>query len=1399
MSFPSSTADAAAPVPAPGRLPAWKRGARLLLSLGLVLASVALAAWLTLHWGILPRIDQWRPALEQQASVALGQPVRIGAVRVRSHGWVPTFELDDVRVLDREGRLALQLGQLRAALAPQSLLALELRFSQLHVDGVQLDVRRDAAGRIRVAGLDAETDSLASSDDGRAADWLFSQHEIVVRHGSVRWTDERRAAPPLELRDVDIVLRNSLRRHQMRLDATPPATWGQRFTAIGQFRQGLLARRGDWRRWAGTVYADLPAFGVSELRQYVYLPFELDQGWGSARAWLDIDRGAWRELTADVALTDVSARLATHLAPLAIADLHTRVTAERSPEGVQLAARQLAFATGDGVVWPAGDLALEWQQAQPMDSGAGPAASAPAAPVTGGRLRADVLDLGVLGGIAARLPLGRAVEGVLASLAPAGRVNALELRWSGSPDAPKDYRAKGQVQRLALAPQAAASAGHIGRPGLEGADIDFEMSDNGGQAKVSMKDGAVLFPGVFEDPKIPLAQFEARVEWRVQRQPSSPRPAIELRVSDGRFANADAQGDLRALWRTGTGAEAFGPGGYLPGYLDLSGRLVRARADRVAAYLPMGIPGTVRHYVGRAVRGGRVDNGNFAVKGDAALFPFHNGREGTFRIAGQLHDAAFDYLPSVPPGQAEPAWQSPWPGFTQVSGELLFERASMRLDRMRARLWDVQLNDVQARIDNFLEPLLQVDGQGRGPMSDLLRFVDVSPVGQWVGGGLQPLSATGAGDLKLALGIPLREVVRSTVKGSIALAGNDVRIRPDMPVLAGARGRVDFSERGFQVVGATARALGGEVSVDGGTQADGSLRFLAQGVASAEGLERAVEFAPLPAVAKSLKGQAAWRAQLNIQQGIPELTVTSDLVGLASDWPAPLHKAAASNWPLRWQTQGVAGTGRPGQGPLRDRLQIDLGPVLQLRLLREAGPDGMRVLGGSAGIGEPAPTSTTPGTLLAAVRLARLDTDAWGRAMTRWPDGAVNVPTSARWQVSAHVQELVGLSRRLSDATIDLQRATSGPDVTWQAQVMADQAAGRLEWREGRSPGDPGRLLARLDRLSLPPTEALELERLTDEGPSRLPSLDIVIDNFEIRGKSLGQIEVQANSAPAAGPRSAPREWRLDKLAMKMPRELELVGQGVWRAPTAPGAPRRMELDFSAELADSGKLTTRLGWADAIRGGKGRLTGRLAWDGSPLAPDAATMDGRLTVALERGQFLKAELGFGRLLGVLSLQSLPRRLLLDFRDVFQEGFAFDNAYADVTLHRGRANTDNLRMKGLQAQVRMAGTADLVRETQDLKVLVVPEVNAGAASLAYLAINPAVGLGTFLAQMLLRDPLSAAGTRGFHITGQWADPKVEPVADPRALVRDFDALAKAAAEAAPPAASGIPLLLREESNR
>jgi len=272
-----------------------------------------------------------------------------------------------------------------------------------------------------------------------------------------------------------------------------------------------------------------------------------------------------------------------------------------------------------------------------------------------------------------------------------------------------------------------------------------------------------------------------------------------------------------------------------------------------------------------------------------------------------------------------------------------------------------------------------------------------------------------------------------------------------------------------------------------------------------------------------------------------------------------------------------------------------------------------------------------------------------------------------------------------------------------------------------------------------------------------MPDVDLKAAQFTLYGRDLGALEVIASSQ-AQG-----REWHMSKLRLSNP-DADLAGTGIWRVdPNAQGSRRRrMELDAALSLHDAGKFLDRLKLKGTMRGGSGTLTGRVSWAGRPYSLDIPSLDGKLSLALEKGQFLKAEPGIAKLLGVMSLQALPRRITLDFRDVFSDGFAYDSIIANAGIEDGIMRTEDFKMRGVAATVVMGGKVDLERETQDLRVVVVPEVNAGAASILYaLAVNPAIGLGTFLAQWVLRDPLNKAFTFEYAVKGGWSDPQVDRV--------------------------------------
>ncbi len=1330
-------------------------------SLGVLLAAALLItlAWGALHGWIVPRIGEYRVQIQAQASKALGVPVRVGAISARSEGLIPTIELENVALLDAEGREALRLPRVVVAVSPRSLW--NFGFEQLYIERPELEVRRTADGRILLAGL-----ALSSSnpdDGGAAADWLFAQPELLIRGGTLRWTDELRAAPELALDDVDIVVRNGNWRHSLRIDATPPEAWGDRFSVIGVFRQPLFTTHGGrWQEWNGQLYADFRRVDVSRLRHHADVGITVSQGRGAVRSWVDVERGQLVGGVADVALADVNATLGAQLQPLVLPLVQGRVGGRRLAGGLEFFTQKLQFTTQEGLRWPGGNVRVRHSAAR---KGA----------KAQGEFQADLLDLAALSGIADRVPLGDAVHQALRTYTPQGLVESLDAQWQGDLTAPQTYQARGRVTGLALAgaPEAPGK-GEAPAIGVRGAAVDFDLTQQGGKAKLVVADGALVLPGVFEEPVLPLDRLSSAVAWQIDGE------RIAVQVTDTRFANADAQGEARATWHTSDPAQSRG-GARFPGVLDLSGSLSRADGTRVHRYLPLSIPPDARHYVRDSVVAGRASVVNFRVKGDLHDMPFNDPRHGEFRIAARVQDVTYAFVPR----SLQPAGELPWPALTQLAGELVFERSSMQVKGASSRFAgsaDLRATKVEAQIPDLSHTVVAVSADTRGPLPELLALMATSPLAAMTGHALDKASGTGLADLRLRLSLPISEISKSRVQGSLQLAGNEVRITPDTPALSRARGTVQFSESGFTLAGVQARALGGDVRLEGGMRAlpagappsEALLQLRAQGTASAEGLRQAPELGLLAQLARKATGSAPYSYQFALRRGVPELQVSSSLLGLALALPAPLGKPADSALPVRFENQLTRESLAPGAvaartAPLLDRLALEVGGVGSVSYVRDLAGASPRVLRGAIAMGL-APEESAPMPergVVGNVRLGDFDVDLWQSLLTGAPGqaGGSSVPSALQdylpTVLAARARSLTVQGRTLHDVLVG-----GGRDgLLWRANLDAQELNGYVEFRQPSGPeATAGRLYARLARLIVPQSAASQVEALLDAQPGSLPSLDIAVDDFELRGRKLGRLEIEAQNRVLDG---AQREWRLGKFNLLMP-EAVFTANGNWAALQAtaagasPGAQRRTVLNFRLDILDSGQLLGRIGMADVVRRGKGRMEGQVAWRGAPINPDYASMTGQINLNIEAGQFLKAEPGLAKLLGVLSLQSLPRRLTLDFRDVFSEGFAFDFVRGDLRIEQGVAMTNNLQMKGVNAAVLMEGRADIARETQELHVVVVPEINAMTASLVATAINPVIGLGSFLAQVFLRGPLIEAATQEFRVDGTWTEPQVTRIA-------------------------------------
>ncbi len=1278
---------------------------RLTATAIVALVAVALAALLAVRFVVFPRIDDYRIDIARRLTAQLGQPVTIDAIAGAWDGWNPMLSVAGVAIRDRAnptGPPVLLLPKVDAVVAWTSLLVMDLRLRELSIDSPQLSVRRDRAGRLHVAGIEIDPD--AQGDDTRFTDWLLRQREIVVRDALLTWNDELRGVPQLVLDHVMFRLERGLTGHHFGLVGTPPAAMAAPIDFRGEVSASSLR---DWREAKGSFYVRLDYADVAQWREWIPLLKPVEAGRGALRMWFDFAGGRATDVTADLELTDVDLRAASHLPQLGLEHLAGRITWKAGAGKREVATQNLTFRTRSGQALAPAAVTLV------IAEGADGA-------ITGGRVTFDRLDVAPLSTLAEHMPFPEAWRRDLATYALRGSVTDGRFSWQGPPDAPTKLAGSGAFTRFGIAANEAM-------PGADGVSGSFTFDETRGDLNLDGRDIRVTLPRVFAEPVV-LDTASGRVGWT--------RTDGRLRVAfdDIRFATPHSSGSASGSWQ---GRERG------PGVLELKAQLLRGEAQHLYRYLPLTLDPNVRDWLRASIKRGTATDVKMALAGDLADFPFTDSRKGQFLVTFKVADVTLDYA-------------NGWPEITGIDGDVRFEGPGMVVRATRGRIFDAVAGPVKADIPNLgvAHPLLTIEGEATGATSEFLRFVERSPVAGWIGHFTDGVTATGAGKLALRFTLPLGQGDGAKVAGDYEFVGNELRM-PGVPALAQVAGHLVFTEKSTTSRDLVAQAFGGPVKI-AVTTGDGQVRIAAGGNASVAAVR--ADFDAL--LLQRATGSADWQLNATTANGGTSWVLESNLKGVALQAPAPIGKAATDIAPLRVERREI-----PGK-PDDDTLTIDYRRDLRLVAHRTGVKDAATIdralllLGNAIARGG---TADRPG-LWVRGQMADLDVDEW---LAVYQKESAHAPAPAAGTRTGPSLELMGLElaagrmdvfgRLLHDFSVTATRA----DADWRLRLSGREVEGTAVWRSPTPALPNGRVIARLARLVPPGPDELHPPRSeidANEKPRNTwPELDITADAFVTRsGHDLGRAELLAQPTGA--------DWRISKFALANPAG-RIDASGWWRI--ARENPRT-EIDVAVATEDTGEFLVRFGYPVAVKNAPTQIKGTLAWAGAPSDFDYPSLTGEFVLQTGAGQFTKIDPGIGKLLGVLSLQALPRRITLDFRDVFSEGFAFDEITGSFRIDRGLMRTGDLRLEGPAAQVAINGEIDLARETQALDVRVKPALSstfsAGAAVLfiANPLIGAAVGAGTLLAQKLLDNPLGSIFSYDYRVTGSWSDPLVERVA-------------------------------------
>lgn len=930
------------------------------------------------------------------------------------------------------------------------------------------------------------------------------------------------------------------------------------------------------------------------------------------------------------------------------------------------------------------------------------ARSAPAGATPRLEVRADGIDLKIAAALVDYFPLPRETKERLLRHAPRGQIRDAQVTWSD--DGGKSYSVKGRFEGLAINAVEAV-------PGLEGFDGSIEGTHDGGMLRLEARRSRVELATLLRAP-VALDSLQAEARWR------HVGDALEVAVEDARLSNADAEARFSGTWRSLPRTAQR----QSPGFVDMKGTFTRARAIRAAHYLPNKIAQS-REWVERALLAGESPRLEFELKGDLWEFPFGGDSHGHFLLHGPVRGARLRYHPD-------------WPSVDNLDGEIRFHNRRVEVRAEGASIFASRVKGATAVIEdlNADPPTLVIDGDIDTTGADSVRFLRESPLVQGPGAFTRVVAVEGPARLKLHIDYPLWGTQLVRVAGEYAFAGASASVANRL-TLRDVRGRLAFSEKGVRAPELSGSLFGKPAALAIMTQADGQVLTTLSGR-----IDGVVLGAHLPeSIATRLAGAADWQARLLTGREGARLGITSDLKGLAAALPAPL--------------------GKPADEPRAFELQVsNLGDETQIASAR-LGPDVHGLFSRAAAsrpwraalkFGAPLAGEPTREGLWLYGELPDMDVDAWQSVFAgprQAAGGGGGTPAVELRGVDLRMGRVRYLGREARAMQATLQR--EGP--RWTGRLASPLIAGDIEWNgEGR-----GRLVARLERFAIPEAAAGVVAPAPATSQPDLPALEIDARRFDFRGRHLGSLALRAQPAG--------EEWRIDRLDIESPPHSKFASTGVWRR-TGTGSLTSLAVRLDAQ--DLNGLFSVFGYGDYLKRGTGHLEGTLVWPGQPNEFALASLSGTLKVEARGGQFARIEPGAGKLLGLLSLQSLPRRALFDFRDVFSDGFAFDRIEGDVKVARGVLVADEFSISGPSAFVTLSGQVSMPEETQALTLKVVPEVGEGMALAATVFGTPVLGLSTLLMSKLLRNPLGKAVSYEYQVTGSWDNPQVTRTSAPDA---------------------------------
>lgn len=1272
------------------------------LAISVVLAAVALSL---LRLSLPTIAENYSDEVEAILGDVLQRPVTIGGMDADWEGLGPRLILRDVVFLQPDNKgvsLSLESASLGFSI---SALFTESRFglSTISLSGFNLIMRRDKDGLIDFSGL-AETSAEAIASASREQDQAGRGFAAwLFAHGHVEVADANLFW--IDHRNKDRVWRFSdvnvaLHNRRGRYRLQGRAGLPEE---LGRQLEFVLDLGGDVTRpesWSGRTWLRIDELQYSSLRQALEIEDgPLTDGRISTEVWGELRRGQPQSLLGTLAVSDL--HLQHQQQPrLQIESLATRFRWRRRDDGMDLDLADFNMQR-QKQSWRNVRVKLAWRK-QAADEDAGMRlvqAYSSYVDVRGALQLADYFTL-----------IPESAQDQVRQLAASGVVRDLHLQRS--PENGQGLQVAAEFSGLSLRP-VGKWPGVVGASGRLRTDLEHTVID------VDSQGARLVYPDYMVRP-LAIDQIEGTVYVRRHED------YVQVNTSEMLVRNQESKGNamVRLYWPS----ERERP------WLEIFVGLRQAQAPVIMDYLPVTvISEPLRKWWRQAVRKGRVTDAQVVYSGWTNEYPHADG-SGMLAIQGHVRGLDMRYLED-------------WPALRGATLDLSLAGGDLRMDVRRGR---IRRSPVAGSLVEVLDidgddPRVRVRASVSGATADKAEFVLAAPPLAKMFSAVADYEFEGDSRLDLDIIVPILHAEDVKVSGDMSVTNNTLAYRGDLGEIATAvTTRIRFENDEISARDGAGLLFGQPVRLAARTLDKGkdkrAIEVIAKGDYQVDSLLSRFGVENWSHIGE---GEDKFLAILQLPLGEsnrahPQINISASLRNIESLLPSPLSKEAGGDRTLNLRLvlkpdvhEWYVNDGRRLRAavamlPLQDEYAISHGEVLVGRGRPDlAWKDGLR--------------------LRADVR--HFSIDDWMKVIegVRGPSAPGK---EAGWDpLPAWVQRVELNAERLQLFEREYRQVRLRADKHEAGLLLAVNSQEIIgDINLPANPAVPINL--RLQYWNLLSSDE---EQPTYSKPTDLPAMSIECDDFRFNNGALGHLSVVVSPIDDG--------LRMEKLEIHSS-HTNLVGvlEWTWRE----GA-HHSSIDLSIESQNVGKTMSGLGYAGTVKGGSGVLSMKADWPAPPPEYLSDQLNGEIHMNLKDGSLLEIDPGAGRALAIFSLQMLPQRLLLDFSDLYSEGFAFDSVGGDFTIQEGDAYTANLLMEGPSSKILIAGRTGLASRDYDQLVTVIPEVTASIPVLTWWLVDLPAGVLALALQKLFQSEIDDVVKFHYIISGSWNDPvitKVEP---------------------------------------